>query len=90
MKKLGPVTYSVDIGEGRTVKRHKDQLRQKVHRSPKSTSNMINDYYYYEPVTLVEDVNPVLQTPPQRTLEEEERYTQRQYRLPERLIHENY
>ena len=36
LKKMGPVTYSVDIGDGRTVKRHIDQLLQSVHQSPKS------------------------------------------------------
>ena len=71
LKKLGPVTYSVDIVDGPTVKRHINQLTQSVHHSPKSTLNAIDDYYYYEPVTPVQDVNPVLQTPPVRPLEEE-------------------
>ena len=71
MKKLVPVTYSVDIGIGRTVKRHIDQLGQSIHHSPKSTSNAIDDYYYYEPVTPVQDVGPVPQTPSPRPLEEE-------------------
>ena len=58
LKKLGPVTYSVDIGDGRTVKRHIDQLRRKVHYSPESTSNPIDDYYYsYEPVTPIQDID---------------------------------
>ena len=73
LKKLGPVTYSVDIGDGRTVKWHIDQLHQSVHHSPKSTSNAIDDYYYYEPATPVQDVHPVPQTPPPRPLEEERR-----------------
>ena len=74
VKKLGPVTYSVDIGDRRTVKRHIDQLRQNVHYSPESTSNPIDDYYYsYEPVTPVQDVDPLLRTP-SRSLEEEQRY----------------
>ena len=30
LKKLGPVTYSVDIGDGRMVKRHIDQLQHSV------------------------------------------------------------
>ena len=59
LKKLGPVTYSVDIGDGWMVKRHIDQLHQYVHHSPKSTSNSMDDYYYYEPVTPVQDVDPV-------------------------------
>ena len=37
LQKLG-VTYRVDIGNGTTVKRHIDQLRQKADPSPKSTS----------------------------------------------------
>ena len=51
LKKFGPVTYSVDKGDGRTVKLHIDQLRQNVHYSTESTSNPIDDYYYsHEPV----------------------------------------
>ena len=69
---MGPVTYSIDIGNERMVERHIDQLRQNVHHSPKSTSNTIDDYYYYEPVTPVQDVDPVPHTPP-RPLEEERR-----------------
>ena len=34
LKKLGPVTCSVDIGDGRAVKLHIHQLRQNVHYSP--------------------------------------------------------
>ena len=60
LKKLGPVTYSVDIGDGRRMKRPIDQLHQNVHYSPESTSNPIDDYYYsYEPVTPVQDIDPV-------------------------------
>ena len=103
MKKLGPVTYSVDIGNGRTVKRHIDQLRQSIHHSPKSTSNAIDDYDYYEPGTAGQDVDPAPRTPPRpleeegpaprtppRPLEKEHRYPQRHHRPPERFIHENY
>ena len=68
---MGPVTYSVDIEDGRTVKRHIDQLHEHVNHSPKSTSKAINDYYYYESVTPVQNVNPVLQAPPPKPLEEE-------------------
>ena len=49
-----------------------DQLRQSVHHSPKSTSNAIDDYHYYEPVTPVQDVDPVPRTPPPRPLEKEQ------------------
>ena len=67
------ITYIVDIGDGRTMKRHIDQLRQNVHYSPESTSNVIDDCYYsYEPVTAVQNVDPVLQPPP-IPLEEERR-----------------
>ena len=71
LKKLGPVTYSVDRRDGWTVKRHilVDQLHQNVHRSPKSTSNTIDDYYCYELVTPVQDVDPVPRTPPSRLIE---------------------
>ena len=71
LKKLGPVTYRVDIGDGRMVKRHIDQLLQSVHQSPKSTSNAIDEYRYYEPVTPVQEVDPVPLTPPPKPLEEE-------------------
>ena len=67
-----------------------DQLRQNVHYSPKSTWNPIDDYYYsYEPVTPVQDANPVPWTPP-RPLEEEQHYSQRQHRPLDRLIYGNY
>ena len=70
LKRLGPVTYSIDICDRWTVKQHIDQLCQNVHYSPESTSNPTDDYYYsYEPVTPVQDVDPVPQTPP-RPLEE--------------------
>ena len=76
LKKLGPVTYSVDIGDERMVKRHIDLLHQNVHYTPESTSNRINEYYYlYEPVTPHQDAHPVLRTP-SRSLEEERRYPQ--------------
>ena len=89
LKKLGPVTYSVDIGDGQTVKQHIDQLRQNVHCSPEPTSNSINDYYFsYEPVT-VQDVDPVPRTR-QRLLEEERCYPQRQHSSPDRFIHVDY
>ena len=89
LKKWRPVTYSVDIRDGRTVKQHIDRLRQNVHHSPKSTSNQSDDYYYYEPVTPVRDVDPVPRTPP-RSLKEEQRYPQRQQLPPDRFIHEKY
>ena len=65
LKKLTPVIYISDMRYGRTVKQHIDQLSQNVHYSLESTSNPINHYYYsYEPVTPVQDVDPVPQTPP--------------------------
>ena len=70
-KKLGPVTYSVAIGDRQMVKRHIDQERQNIHHSLKSISNQFDAYYYlYEPVTPVQDVDPILQTPA-RSLEQE-------------------
>ena len=41
-----PVTYSVDIGKGQTVKRHIDQLRQKSDLSPKRTPEYTDDHYF--------------------------------------------
>ena len=90
LKKLGPVTYSVDIRDGRMVKRHTDQLCQGIHHSPKSTSNANDDYYYYELVTPVQDIDPVTQTPSPKPLQEERCYPQRQHCPPETFIHENY
>ena len=50
--KLGPVTYSVhvDVGNGRVVKRHVDQLRHRnVSTSPAQTmpESKVADNYYY-------------------------------------------
>ena len=76
LKKLGPVTESVDIEDGMTVKQHIHQLRQNVHYLPESTLNPIDGCYYsYEPVTPVQDVDPVSCTLP-RPLEEERCYPQ--------------
>ena len=72
------------------LSRHLDHLHQNVHYSLEYTSNPFNDYYYsYEPVTPVQDVAPVLQTPP-RPLEEGRRYTHQQHCPPDRFIHGNY
>ena len=71
-EEIGTSHLEVDIGDGRTVKRHIDQLHQSVHHSLKSTSNVIDDYHYYEPVTPVQDVDPVPRTPPPRPLLEED------------------
>ena len=37
VQKLGPVTYSVDIGAARTVKKHTDQLTKCLEPSAMST-----------------------------------------------------
>ena len=90
MERLGAVTYSVDIGNGWMVKRLRDELCEYIHYSPESSSNPIDDYYYsYQPVTPVQEVDPVLLTPP-RPLEEKRRYPQRQHRPLDCFIHENY
>ena len=71
LEEIGTSHLQCDIGDARRVKGHIDQLHQSVHHSPKSTSNVIDDYYYQEPVTPVQDVDPVPQTAPPRPLEEE-------------------
>ena len=87
LEEMAPVTYSVDIGDGRMVKRHIHQLLQNVNQSPRSTSNAIDDYCYYLPV---QEVDLVPLTPPPRPLEEEQCYSRRQHRPPARFIHESY
>ena len=92
LEKLGPVTYSVDIGNGTTVKRHIDQLRQKADPSPKSTSQPTDDYFYqYEPDTPTPDADPIPPIPRQENQEPvEPRYPHRRHRPPDRFIHEEF
>ena len=44
-KKLGPVTYSVDVGDGRIWKRHIDQLTERfgARDTPDSPRDALND-----------------------------------------------
>ena len=96
VRKLGPVTYSVDVGNGRIVKRHVDQLRQRDVSTctlPAQTmpESKVADNYYY-PVGLN---TPAPQPPPDgvqiqipRPEEPAQRYPQRQHRPPNRYIHQ--
>ena len=99
LRKLGPVTYSVDIGKNRTVKRHTDQLRQRVKSTegssqPVSRSPTTDDFYYpYDPD--VPTPRPAQPQPPldpgprtPRQAEEGPRYPQRQHHPPDRYIHQ--
>ena len=97
LRKLGPLTYSVDVGGNRTVKRHIDQLRQRmesteVSSQPVSQSPTTDDFYYpYDqdvpaPPPARPPHDPCPRIP--RQVEEEPRYPQRQHRPPDRFIHQ--
>ena len=100
-RKLGPVTYSIDIGKGQTVKRHIDQLRQRGDDpSPKGIPEYPDDHYFqYESDTPATDSRPrtprrddeeTLPQRPEREETPESRYPRRRHRPPDRFIHEEF
>ena len=83
VRKLGPVTYQVDLGKGNIVKRHVDQLTQCFTPPPpdstsKETSS-IGDNFHYPETTEPLSQEPVSDSPPSP------RYPQRLRRPPDRF-----
>ena len=82
-KKLGPVTYSIDVGDGRIWKRHIDQLIERLGPSvpPESSGDAAaqEDGFQY-PAQPEQEPARVMPPPPQRG------YPQRDRRPPERLM----
>ena len=85
LKKLGPVTYRVDVGEGRIWKRHIDHLGMEPQPTTVDATNdtvLIQDNHHYSETTE--------QSPPQSVIDssapQRVRYPQRVYHPPDRLI----
>ena len=93
LKKLGPVTYSVDVGDGRIWKRHIDQLTERfgARDTPESPRDALNDddgfQYPAQPEPECEP-EPVREAEPARVVPPPQRrvYPQRDRRPPERLV----
>ena len=82
--KLGPVTYHVDLGGGNIVKRHIDQLTQRLESLPvtlnETTENpTIKDNFQYPETVEQPRQEPVVEA-------QRDRYPQRVRRPPDRLI----
>ena len=100
LQKLGPVTFSVAINNGRTVKRHIDQLRHRI-VTPKAiatpattSSDTIDiDTYPYSPpedTTVSETTTEQHTTNPATTEPPERHYPLQQRRPPDHLTLINF
>lgn len=81
LQRLGPITYSVEISNGRIVKRHIDQLKPRVEAktpSDVSENSTVLDNQYY-PIEDAVQAKPDIDRAPVR------RYPQRQHHPPDRL-----
>ena len=90
-RKLGPVTYMVQISNGRIVKRHIDQLKirndDKEINLPAVGENIIGDNHTFPETPESEPAEPVADNTPQ--VPTERRYPQRVRHPPDRYIHES-
>ena len=87
LRKLGPVTYQVEIANGRILKRHVDQLKfweksSQAIDQPRmaSTDSTIEDDYHYPSADQSYETQEPTQSP-------ERRYPQRQRRPPNRFTY---
>ena len=78
VQKLGPVTYEVDLGSGNLVKRHIDQLTQRLAPLPVAESVDVQYNLMYP-----DSEEPTMQEVPVAP----QRYPQRDRRPPDRLMH---
>ena len=82
VRKLGPVTYQVNIGSGNLVKRHIDQLTQRLEAQPlvpETTENpTVEDNFQYPAIVEQPRQEPVVEVC--------QRYPQRVRRPPDRLM----
>ena len=83
VKKLGPVTYQVDLGSGCLVKRHIDQLTKRAEPQPETSAPPTNqeDYCQYPDTTELPVQEPV-DLPPHPPA----RYPQRVRKPPDRFM----
>ena len=90
LRKLGPLTYDVETRDGRTVKRHADQLKLRKDSCDVSEavtvqedSNVRDNHQYGESVTQELEGTQTSTNPP------EPRYPQRVCRPPDRYVPDN-
>ena len=76
---------SIVVEEEERNRKKERRTKSKFSSSIFSTSNTIDDYCCYEPVTPVQEVDPVPGTT-SRPLQEEPRYPRRQHRPPARNV----
>ena len=82
LQRLGPITYSVEISNGRIVKRHIDQLKPRVEaKTPPDVSlenpTILDNQHY--------PIEDAVQVTPDTNKSQVRRYPQRQHRPPDRL-----
>ena len=89
VKKLGPVTYSVDIGAGRILKKHIDHLTQRSEQSERSAflpspeeDITVADNFQYPEELLPPPAQPVI---PEPAGQPSRRYPQRDRHPPDRF-----
>ena len=89
IKKLGPVTYHVEVAHGQILKRHVDQLKPREDRSQVTgspdvapTDAPVLDNFQYPPVNEAPAAQDSPEYPPTPT----RRYPQRQRRPPDRFM----
>jgi hypothetical protein len=98
VKKLGPVTYWVEMANGRLVKRHMDQLREGIKQQEiiniPSEDTSIQDNHMPEEYPTPADPDiaglPIEPMPPAQTVipQPTRRYPERVHRPPDRYIHD--
>ena len=82
LQRLGPITYSVEISNGRIVKRHIDQLKPRVEaKTPPDVSlenpTILDNQHY--------PIEDAVQVTPDTNKSQVRRYPQRQHQPPDRL-----
>jgi hypothetical protein len=86
VQKLGPVTYQTDIGCGNIVKRHIDQLTQRLEPSPAvpetTDISTVEDNFQYPEIVEPPSQEPVIEDHQPQP----HRYPQRVRRPPDRLM----
>ena len=83
-RKLGPVTYVVEMADGRIAKRHIDQLRARQNDEEISSvieKSTVDDYTYPFTSAPTADTTTATSVP-------ERRYPERSRRPPNRFIHD--
>jgi hypothetical protein len=90
VKKLGPITYTVELTNGRLVKKHIDQLRECISTTPIEVTTIQDNYTYPTPMELTntDTMEPSAVPTTSIPVEPSRRYPDRTRRPPDRYIHE--